>query len=69
VPRKEVEELIEKRGGRCASSVSKSTSYLVVGEEAGSKLEKARSLAVKAISYNDLLVLIEERGGLSQGRA
>ena len=63
VPRKEVEALIEKRGGRCASSVSKSTSYLVVGEEAGSKLEKARSLAVKAISYNDLLVLIEERGG------
>jgi DNA ligase (NAD+) len=61
-PRKEVEELIENLGGRSASSVSKSTSFLVAGEDAGSKLQKAASLGVKTISYDELLALIEERG-------
>jgi DNA ligase (NAD+) len=60
-PRKEVEELIESLGGHSGSSVSKSTSFLVVGEDAGSKLQKATSLGVKTILYDELLALIEER--------
>ena len=42
-PRAEIEELIEKHGGHAAGSVSKKTSYVLAGEEAGSKLEKAKS--------------------------
>jgi DNA ligase (NAD+) len=60
-PRKEVEELIEAKGGRAASSISASTDYLVVGEDAGSKLRKARDLGVKTVSYEELLKLIEKR--------
>jgi len=60
VPRKEVENLIASLGGHLASAVSKSTSFLVVGEDAGSKLQKATSLGVKILSYEQLLALIEE---------
>ncbi|HVN26025.1 MAG TPA: NAD-dependent DNA ligase LigA, partial [Syntrophorhabdales bacterium] len=59
-PRKEIEDLIDSLGGRAASSISKSTSFLVVGEDAGSKLQKAAALGVKTISYDELLALIEE---------
>lgn len=58
-PRKEIEDLIESLGGHVSSSVSKGTSYLIVGEEPGSKLEKARALGVKTISYEDFLKLIK----------
>ncbi len=58
-PRKEVEEMIEAAGGHASSSVSKSTSYLVVGEAPGSKLEKARSLGVKTITYDDLMEMLK----------
>lgn len=57
-PRNEVEEMIEAAGGRATGSVSASTSYLIVGEEAGSKLEKAKKLGVKTISYDELLKLL-----------
>lgn len=57
-PRNEVEELVESLGGHAASSVSKSTDYVLVGENPGSKLEKAKDLGIKTISYEDLLMLI-----------
>ena len=48
-------EVVEQAGGRVTSSVSKATSFLVAGEEAGSKLEKARSLGVEIIDEAELL--------------
>jgi DNA ligase (NAD+) len=47
--------LIEAAGGRLTGSVSKSTSFVVAGEEAGSKLEKAKSLGVEIIDEAGLL--------------
>ena len=61
--RKEIEGLIEANGGHASSAISASTSYLVVGEDPGSKLGKAKSLGVKAISYNELLKMIEKKPG------
>ncbi|RJQ54877.1 MAG: NAD-dependent DNA ligase LigA [Nitrospiraceae bacterium] len=58
-PRNEVEELIENMGGHVSGSVSKSTSYLILGEEPGSKLKKAQSLGVKIISHEELVKMIE----------
>ncbi len=48
-------EAVERAGGRVTSSVSKSTSFLVAGEDAGSKLEKARTLGVEVIDEAELL--------------
>ncbi len=56
--REEIEELIERLGGHSASSVSQNTDYVIVGENPGSKLQKARSLRVKTISYEEFLNLI-----------
>ncbi|MDP2278510.1 MAG: helix-hairpin-helix domain-containing protein, partial [Nitrospirota bacterium] len=61
--RKEVEDLIYANGGHASSAISASTSYLVVGEEPGLKLEKAKSLGVKPISYDELLKMIEKKPG------
>jgi len=47
--RQEAEELVEKAGGRTSGSVSKKTDYVLVGENAGSKLEKAEKLGVELI--------------------
>ena len=57
--RKEAAELIENNGGKCTGSVSKKTSYLLAGEAAGSKLDKARSLGIPVISEEDLLAMIQ----------
>ena len=57
-PRGEVETLIESLGGKTSSSVSKNTDYVLAGESAGSKLDKARALGVRIINeeeFNDLL--------------
>ena len=56
--RKEATELIEANGGKVTGSVSKKTDYLLAGEEAGSKLDKANSLGVKVISEEELYELI-----------
>jgi DNA ligase (NAD+) len=58
--RKEAEELIESMGGHASGSVSKSTDYVVVGEDPGSKLKKAEAFGVKTISYEDLLKMISK---------
>jgi DNA ligase (NAD+) len=59
MPRKDLEELIEKNGGRVSKSVSNKTSYLVLGGSPGSKLKKAKSLGINTLSYDDLLKLIQ----------
>ncbi len=56
--RSEAQELIEKNGGKVSGSVSKKTDFVVAGEEAGSKLQKAESLGVKVISEAELLEMI-----------
>jgi DNA ligase (NAD+) len=61
--RKEVEDLIESNGGRQSSSISASTDYLVIGKDPGSKLQKAKTLGVKTISYDELIKMIEGKGG------
>jgi DNA ligase (NAD+) len=57
--REEAKERIESAGGKCAGSVSKKTSYVVAGEDAGSKLEKARELGVKVIDEDGLREMLK----------
>jgi DNA ligase (NAD+) len=56
--RKEASDLIEKHGGSTASSVSKNTDFVLAGESAGSKLEKARKLGVQVLTEEDFYALI-----------
>ena len=56
--RDEIHRLIEREGGKPAGSVSSKTAYLVAGEAAGSKLEKAKSLGVPVLTEEEFLELI-----------
>ena len=58
--RKDAEELIIKKGGKISSSISKKTDYLLVGDEPGSKLSKAKELGVKIISEAELLSILSD---------
>lgn len=58
--RSEASSIIEKFGGKVSGSVSKKTSYVLAGEEAGSKLEKAQKLNVPILSEDDFLKLLNE---------
>ncbi|MDD6483686.1 MAG: NAD-dependent DNA ligase LigA [Clostridiales bacterium] len=56
--RQEASALIEERGGKTSSSVSKKTSYVLAGEEAGSKLEKAQKLGITVISEDEFETML-----------
>ncbi len=60
ITRDEAKELIQKFAGKVSNSISKSTDYLVVGENAGSKLEKAEKLGIAQLSEKQLLEMVEQ---------
>jgi len=57
--RDDMKEIIEKQGGKVAGSVSKKTSFVVAGAEAGSKLAKAKELGVEVLDEDAFLALLE----------
>ena len=57
--RKEASDLIEKHGGKTSSSVSKKTDYVLAGEDAGSKLDKAQKLGITVISESEFEDMIK----------
>jgi DNA ligase (NAD+) len=59
--RSQIEQLITDNGGKVSSSVSKKTSFVVAGKDAGSKLDKARQFQVKVINENEFLQLIHKK--------
>jgi len=59
--RREAETLIEQNGAKAAGSVSKKTDYVLYGESAGSKLDKARELGVPLLTESEFLALIGEQ--------
>ncbi len=59
--RDEARRMVEQRGGTISGSVSKKTSYVVVGENPGSKYDKAKRLGVAALAEEDFLGMVRER--------
>jgi DNA ligase (NAD+) len=57
--RPEIEELIRRHGGKAASSVSKKTDFVIAGDSAGSKLDKAKSLGVRVLSEKEFVAMLE----------
>jgi DNA ligase (NAD+) len=60
-PRDEITELIIRHGGKISGSVSKKTSFVLAGEEAGSKLEKAKKLGLRVIGEGEFQKLLEKQ--------
>ena len=60
--RDEIKKLIQSLGGRASSSISKKTDFLVAGEKAGSKLDKAKDLGVKILTEVEFKTLLEDAG-------
>jgi DNA ligase (NAD+) len=60
--RTEVEALLKQCGAAVGSDVTRKTSYLVAGADAGSKLQRAESLGIPQLTEDDLLDLLRERG-------
>ena len=58
--RNDIVELIEEHGGKASSSVSKKTSYLIAGEDSGSKLAKAEILGVKILNEQEFIEMLEK---------
>ncbi len=58
--RNEMKQLIEDAGGKVSSSISSKTDYLIVGENAGQKLEKAKSLNIKIIKENEAINMVKK---------
>ena len=59
--REQAKEMIEKLGGKCSGSVSKKTSYVLAGEEAGSKLDKANELGITVINEEQFIKMTENQ--------
>ena len=61
--RDEASAILRRHGAKVTSSVSKKTSYLLAGADAGSKLRKAEDLGIPILAEEDVAPLIEERRG------
>ncbi len=61
--RDEAQSKVEALGGHAASSVSKKTSFVVVGDDPGSKLDKAQALGVKTITEEEFLKMLKKDEG------
>jgi len=62
LPRNRVKDMIQAAGGTVGSSVSKKTDYVVVGEDPGSKLKKAKELEIAILSEEELLAMLGAKG-------
>ena len=65
ISRDQAKELIEKAGGKVSSSVSRNTDYLLMGENPGSKAEKALSLGISIIGIEELTMMLSGGGGIN----
>jgi len=59
IGRNEAKEIIERLGGKVSGSVSKKTDYVIAGEEAGSKLDKANELGVRVLNEEEFRNMID----------